>query len=222
MKKFSQVFISAYIIAAIFHLFSITAGYQLAEMVTKVLLMPLLMLYVFSESLSKKLLSLVFLALFLSWLGDIFLLKSETEMYFILGLGAFLFAHVAYLFAFRKLVYKTEKRKVGILSVLPFLIYAVVLIAFIFSSLGEMLVPVLAYAVAITAMGIASAMRKGRTNTYSFYLVLSGAISFILSDSGIAINRFHKPFDAAPVFIMLTYIIAQYNIATGCVVHLRQ
>jgi uncharacterized membrane protein YhhN len=185
--------------------------------------MPMLIVYVIAEMNGNvKPVLLLLLALLFSWAGDIFLLNSSTEMYFMLGLAAFLCAHVAYIFAFRKLSNKTEKRKINFLLWLPFIVFAVFLFIIIYPSLEDMLIPVLIYAVAITAMGIAAALRRGKTNHYSFIVVLSGAISFILSDSLIAINRFYNAFDNASLCIMLAYIIAQYNIAAGCLSHLRQ
>lgn len=223
MKNFSQLFLSGYLVAAIIHIFSLGAGYEIAGMVTKILLMPLLILYVLTEAEGhRKKVFLLIVALLFSWAGDVALLNSEKEMYFMIGLAAFLCAHIAYIFVFRKLSDNTVKAKPRYVYWIPFFVYAILLLLIVYPSLGDMLLPVLMYAIAISAMGIAAAERKNKTNTYSFILVLTGAVSFILSDSLIALNRFYKPLDFASIEIMLTYIIAQYNIAAGCLHHLRQ
>jgi uncharacterized membrane protein YhhN len=44
---------------------------------------------------------------------------------------------------------------------------------------------------------------------------IAGAVLFVLSDSLLAINKFHHPFPEAGLLIMLIYIMAQLFIVTG-------
>jgi uncharacterized membrane protein YhhN len=61
--------------------------------------------------------------------------------------------------------------------------------------------------------------RFGRTNAESFWLVFSGAVLFMASDSILAIDKFLKPVTYGGFLIMLTYIAGQYLIVTGLIRH---
>jgi uncharacterized membrane protein YhhN len=45
--------------------------------------------------------------------------------------------------------------------------------------------------------------------------VFVGAISFVVSDSLLAINKFYEPIERSSFLIMLTYLVAQYLIVVG-------
>jgi uncharacterized membrane protein YhhN len=62
-------------------------------------------------------------------------------------------------------------------------------------------------------MGIKAMERQ--TNSKSYLFVLIGAMTFIASDSLIAINKFAFKIPLSDVWIMATYIIAQYLIVEG-------
>lgn len=222
MKNISQIFLSAYLITAIVHIFSMISRYGIVEEISKILLMPLLMAYFISAGKGKgKLLVLPVLAILFSWFGDIALLTVFADKYFVPGLAAFLTAHILYLFTFRAYV-NGKGLKIKWIPALLFVLYAVFLSRLVYPGLGDLMVPVFFYAAAITSMGIAAFGRSGRTTQYSFLFVSAGAICFIISDSLIAVNKFYTSFSQAPILIMLTYIMAQYLIATGCMQHLWQ
>ena len=84
--------------------------------------------------------------------------------------------------------------------------------------LNDMKIPVMAYMVIISIMAILAGYRYQRINLLSFQLILAGAIFFIISDSLLAINKFVEPFLYSGVFIMATYMIAQYLITMGALV----
>jgi uncharacterized membrane protein YhhN len=44
-----------------------------------------------------------------------------------------------------------------------------------------------------------------------------GALLFVASDSILAINKFHTPFESATFFVMLTYGLAQLLLIVGIV-----
>jgi uncharacterized membrane protein YhhN len=85
----------------------------------------------------------------------------------------------------------------------------------LWEKLGTMQFPVAVYTTAITCMVIAALIRKP---TVSWYLpVVVGVILFMISDAGIAINKFGKQYGGANYFIMSTYMIAQYLIVRGVI-----
>jgi len=98
---------------------------------------------------------------------------------------------------------------------LPVIIYGVVLIGYLYKSLGDMRLPVIVYAVVILTMLSGAINRYNKVTSRSYNLVLAGAILFVLSDSMIAVNKFSYSIPSARIFIMTTYIIAQYLIVTG-------
>ena len=156
---------------------------------------------------------LTLLALVLSLLGDILLLFDNGDpKFFIAGLGSFLLAHIMYALVFLKKG-KPHKRIWIFLFVL--VAYGFGLFYMIEDGLGNMLLPVLLYIIAIFSMATAAFARKDRVAKISFYFVLIGALLFLLSDSFIAIARFHEPFQFSNISIMLTYGFAQLFIAFG-------
>jgi uncharacterized membrane protein YhhN len=161
---------------------------------------------------------LVNAALFFSLLGDVFLIFSDAQpIFFLLGLCASLMAHLVYIFLNLNLV-NTEDRKLKFKwHDLLFGIYGLFMFRFIRPDLGDIMIPALIYTVVICIMGITASKRWGRTDKTSFWFIMIGAFSFIISDSLLAINQFTNLFPLAGFFIMLTYILAQFMIVKGIV-----
>lgn len=151
---------------------------------------------------------LLFAALLLSAGGDIALALDEGQ-YFTIGLGFFLVAHIVYIVAFSR-DFKAQKSRIPIAVIL--VAYAVTIAIIMTDSLKEMLIPVYVYMVVITLMGIFAAFRGPKSK-----LVLYGALSFIVSDSILAINEFMVSVPASDYLVMLTYYLAQFLIIYGFV-----
>ncbi|WP_299123330.1 lysoplasmalogenase [uncultured Winogradskyella sp.] len=166
-----------------------------------------------SDSLSKPIKNLTISALVFSLLGDVLLMFTETsEHLFTLGLIAFLIAHIMYVLIFLK--HKNTKiSPVGFITLL--LIYATGLFYLLKDGLGAMLIPVVVYMLIILSMATSAFLRKNNVNTLSYNLVFAGAIFFMLSDSILAINKFHQPIPWSNISIMITYALAQYLIILG-------
>ncbi|HLO43500.1 MAG TPA: lysoplasmalogenase [Leadbetterella sp.] len=171
---------------------------------TKPLLMPILMFMAFQMGLKARNL---YLALFFSLLGDIFLMFGG-EIYFMMGLGSFLIAHLFYIWLFK------SDFQFNWLRALPFLIITSSYFLFIKSGIEQnLLLPVAIYCLVITFMGIFAASRK--TKQYSYFIVLLGSILFIISDSLIAFNKFYAPLRLSSLWVMSTYGLAQFLIVLG-------
>jgi uncharacterized membrane protein YhhN len=156
-------------------------------------------------------------ALVFSWLGDVTLeFQAKNDLFFMVGLSCFLIAQVIYLIAF----FSTKGENVlffkKIYLILPVILYGVFVIYILYDGLGDMKIPVIIYTAVILTMLTSALNREKKVNRNSYILVLVGAIFFILSDSILAINKFGYQFDLAGIANMLTYIIAQYLIAIGC------
>ncbi|MEZ4884136.1 MAG: lysoplasmalogenase [Chitinophagales bacterium] len=189
------------------------------EYITKPLLMFVLGIY-FHQSTPKPLSLLsktMLIALFFSWLGDVLLMfQKYSELYFLLGLVSFLFAHVCYIFAFTKTLKSTKgSTKIVGFAILIYFAIGIGLISYLKEGLGEMLIPVIIYSFTIILMNIMSASRYEKVSPSSFRWVMIGAISFLVSDSLIAIHKFHAPIAASGLWIMATYCLGQYLIVVG-------
>lgn len=161
---------------------------------------------------------LIFGGLLFSLAGDVALLFAGAGgTFFLLGLVFFLIAHIFYSIAFfRDYRYDSmASKKYGHLMLFIMAGFTIGFYIFIRPYLNEMKIPVMAYMVIISIMAIMAGYRYQRVNLLSFQLIITGAILFIVSDSLLAINKFVEPFISSGVFIMATYMIAQYLITMG-------
>jgi uncharacterized membrane protein YhhN len=170
---------------------------------TKPILLPVLILWYISSSRSEKIqLNVFFLAgLVLSFCGDLFLLFKWG---FLPGLGSFLLAHLFYIISFKK---KPQKR---IWKFWPIILslYASILLVFLFPYLKEMKIPVLIYAVVI------SAMMYNALKTHNRNLII-GALLFLISDTLLSVYIFFQPLIMLNLLVMTTYILAQWFLVRG-------
>ena len=150
------------------------------------------------------------IGLMFSVLGDILL--AWPEDLFVFGLSAFLVAHLAYLKA-----YLVDCRRLALLPLAVALIAGVSLLGVMASSgLGELLIPVCVYALAISAMLWRALARLGtQVPKKSAMLAAAGALIFVVSDSLIGIDRFVIKFSSAPYLIILFYWVGQWGIAAS-------
>ena len=166
-----------------------------------------------STHLLSKTRNLMLIALVFSLLGDVLLMfVHKSTNFFMGGLIAFLTAHIMYIFVFLK----NRNREINtILFTSILLIYGAAIFYFLHDGLGKLFIPVLVYMTIILLMVNTAFLRKGSVPITSYNLVLIGAILFMISDSLLAINKFHQPIYLAHVSIILTYALAQLFIVFG-------
>lgn len=166
-----------------------------------------------SQKLHKSVRILTSIALVCSLFGDVFLMfDDQNQLFFILGLVAFLIAHIFYVLVFLK---HRNTNKSPYLFITALILYANTLFYFIKSNLGDLLIPVVVYMLVILSMATTAFMRHQKVNSLSFSLVLLGAFFFLISDSLLSLNLFYKPLPIANISIMTTYALAQYLIVIG-------
>jgi uncharacterized membrane protein YhhN len=181
--------------------------------VTQDLLMPLLALSLVAATASPRsgLVRLVLVALGFSWLGDAAPDLASGDNAFLVMVGFFLLAQVAYIAALLPFRDRSIVRRAP-LAVVPYAAVFVALIALTREGAGSLLVPVIVYGLALTAMAVL-ATGLGRLAGWG------GAI-FMLSDALIAINAFTDlELPAHSVWVMLTYVLGQALIVLGVVAH---
>jgi len=207
-----------YAVSAAAVLLGLIFDQQAVYITAKPLLMITLGLYFFSATVGYPRWRVhVLAALVFSWAGDVFLISSD---WFIAGLVSFLIAHIFYIVAYQKTGAATGQLKA--VDIVKFVIYGAALIWFIYPGLGDLLVPVLIYALVLLGMGVWAHKRRGATSTASFKLVALGAILFAISDGLIAVNKFAYPIPAERILIMSIYISAQYLIVQGLIQHMEK
>jgi len=138
-----------------------------------------------------------------SLIGDIFLMLPTDK--FIQGLAAFLVAHIFYIIAFSSGF--GPYFEIGYL--IPAVIYAVIFLWVILPKTGSMKLPVLIYAlVLLVFMWQATGRYYYLAETSALYVFI-GAVLFVISDSILAYARFVKNFRLSQLIILLTYWGAQ-------------
>lgn len=192
----------------------------------KPLIMPSLGLYYLLSVKWNGLTALVLLAIVFSFLGDSFLMyDSLDQLYFMLGLGSFLLAHIFYAIAYGRHVTETEDDSLTnvhlIRMALPVVLAGTGLVVILYPVLGDLRLPVIVYALVLMVMVLKALFRYKKTSPASFMLVAAGAVFFMISDSLLAINKFLEPITGAAYYIMGTYIAAQILIIQGLIRHVR-
>ncbi|MET4781961.1 lysoplasmalogenase [Glaciihabitans sp. UYNi722] len=201
-----------YLVIAVVHLASLLVASTAVSTSTKPLLMPALLLgFLWALRRARSELALIVsLAILFSWLGDI-LLGTPGDVGFLLGLGSFFLAHVAYLVVFLR---PLRRRRVTRLAALLTLWWAA-LIAVLAPHLGTLLVPVALYGLVLGAMASAALACNG--------WIAGGALLFLVSDTLLALKLFLPGFVFWQIdfVIMLLYVAAQGLIAFGAVQSMR-
>ena len=177
---------------------------ELPRKVSKIFIIPLLMLGLI---LSKTYNPLLYIGLILGWIGDIFLIFTGKKKFFIVGAISFALGHLSYIFATMILFFKKYS-----LSSVPFWIYIVLtIVAIVFILLTTFKIKkhmgLLSYLGAfyfyILVVALLTSYLTGK------YILSIGFAVFMISDSILSIARFAHPIKRQHFYIMSTYIAAQ-------------
>lgn len=212
-------FKSLFFVAVTVEIGSLIFSWDEIHILIKPLLIFFLLFYYFQASASVN--KVFVTALVFCWLGDVLLLFDQMDDFFMAGLASFMIAHLLLIISYRQFRYSvdgfegTQKFRLSF----PIILAGSGLIVVLYPKLGDLKMPVLAYALILTVMVLQSIFRLGRTSTKSFWLVFAGAVSFMISDSLLAINKFYQPISNASVWIMATYLTAVYLIVQGVIAH---
>lgn len=125
---------------------------------------------------------LMFLGLFFSLLGDVFLVIEGFDIFFILGVFSFACAHISYTIAFFQFGKMSKANLILTIIFFSFLLYLMSNKEWV--DLGQMKPMILGYAVLLSLMAAKSfsALKYYRENPYFVTLTILGAILFFISD----------------------------------------
>ena len=173
---------------------------------------PLLMvtLFWYYNTHKKQTNNYFLLGLFFSFLGDI-LLMGKGQLFFVLGLLFFLTAHVFYIILVSKNLIKIKLNQLVIASI-PYVAFFIVLLNILYDSLGVMKIPVIIYAITISIFGVFSLLLYLQKKTKARLILVIGVVTFVISDTVLALNLFYKSQTYFPLLIMMTYVTAQFLI----------
>jgi uncharacterized membrane protein YhhN len=153
---------------------------------------------------------LIFVALVLSWLGDVLLIPKGAKRAFLAGLVAFLGGHVAYAAAFISLGLDPT---VTAVTAVPLAIVAATVGQYLVRSAPEKLrMPVVGY---IAVISIMVATAAGAVGAGASALVVVGAVIFYFSDLGVARDRFVQKSFWNKLVLLPLYYAAQLIFATS-------
>jgi uncharacterized membrane protein YhhN len=188
---------------------------------TKPLLIPILMALVLVSTPPSQNRNWMLLALFFSFAGDVFLLfEYKNAALFIPGLVSFLLTHILYILYFLSIKpIKTSLLKTAPYLALLIVLYGFLLIYILFPHLAALKIPVIIYASIIMSMLLCSLHIYNRVKKSAGILFIAGALFFVLSDSLLAVNKFHTSLQHFSFIIMITYCGAQWLIVRGFIVH---
>lgn len=187
------------------------------QFISKPLLIPVLMYWLYKNSAGIPGKHLLLTGLFFSWLGDVFLLfEYKISGFFIAGLICFLITHILYIRYFLSI----RSENGSLLKKNPALIvavtgYGIALVYLLFPHLGELTIPVMVYAAVICIMLLCSLHIYHKVNAAAAKSFIFGATLFVISDSVLAVNKFYTVLPLGGVLIMLTYCAAQFFIVKG-------
>ncbi|WP_428819479.1 lysoplasmalogenase [Microbulbifer sp. MCCC 1A16149] len=153
--------------------------------------------------------ALALAALAFSATGDV-LLAIEFPNHFLFGLGAFLLAQLTYAGNFLRGAQASSRHFA--LRGAAVVLAALLLARQVLPAAGEMALPVVFYIMAIVTMALSAAAHRSGSS-----LLFAGAVTFMVSDALIALNRFVAPVAMAGTWIMLTYYLAQALLVLGLV-----
>ena len=204
---------------ALFHLLAIYQEFIWVERLTKPMIVGVLLYQYYRRTkvraaFDKKILA----GLIWSWIGDVALMcVAIRPTFFLVGLVAFLIGHIAYITAFKEDIKSGGKRPIWLISLAMayFITHGLLFYIILYPSLGALRAPVAVYSIVIAVMAIFAWMRSIKTSDWGYWLVAIGAWFFVISDTILAVNKFVEQLPHAGLWIMATYILAQYGIATG-------
>jgi uncharacterized membrane protein YhhN len=142
--------------------------------------------------------------------------QQNDQLFFLLGLSAFLIAHIFYVVFFHSVRVK-EGVKGNLWLLVIVVIYYAVLITFLSPYLADMKLPVRIYGIVISFMFMLAMHMLFIKNKIAGQWMMTGALLFVISDSVLAVNKFYQSFELAGVVIMLTYGLAQLFIVEGAI-----
>lgn len=197
------------VILFLFGLWTDTFSLRLATKPLPVLMMAMMVFFYRKDTIGR----IVCAALVASAIGDV-LLELTFPGAFVSGMIAFLIGHLLYAYAFVR-----QSPIAAVSYFVPYLAWGGCMGWLVWGGLGPLKIPVLVYmSVIVVMMWRATVLvmyqrQKHARTAWWIWAVLCGALFYGLSDSLIALNKFHHKMENVRPAISLTYWAGQGLIA---------
>jgi uncharacterized membrane protein YhhN len=223
MKPFIQKFgITIYVLVLMLHLFAQLLGYTSIQYGSKLVLLPLLMLYFYAQPFfvtAPNTKYLILIGLFGSFLGDAFLLSDAL---FIPGMIAFMTTHIFNIIFFSKIYGLKQPKSTAFKVSSSLLLFFCWFIYFqLKTAIGPLIYPILVYMalICLAALMAIHVSNNKPTKMIANLFWTPGMLFFIASDTVLAFNKFswsmQSPIDNIGIVTMATYGIAQLLLVKG-------
>ncbi len=203
-------------ISILFLLLEIEIGFY----ITKPFIVLILIIYLFKKfkELQHKLIPLLMVATFFSFLGDVLLLITIDEaMFKLFGICTFTVAQAAYAILYYLSTKNKKLKNIALYQRWPeFLAVGITILTviMIYPSLGDFAVLGLIYAF-ITSLTIIFALnRRFFVDSKSFWFTFSGVISFFISDALMGDDLFFTKI-WTHAMVMIFYVIGHFLVING-------
>jgi uncharacterized membrane protein YhhN len=212
------------LVAAVFDWLAIIKKTQRVKYITKPLVIVLLLIWFYAITGFRSQGFLFALALIFSGLGDIFLMLPAGV--FLLGLGAFFAAHLAYIAAFNPTL--PTSPLVAVILVVALIVVSIFFFtqirAGIIRTRGAHRLRVLSgmYCFILTIMAV-SALSTLTRPEWMFAHALqaaAGGVLFFTSDTLLAYDRFVKPMKYGRLAVRVTYHLGQILLISAAAMHI--
>lgn len=207
----TRILVAVGVLSAIAFLGALEASWRSLSLATKAIPVLCMLVWVVRVGVPSSYRAWIIPGLGFSALGDI-LLEIPANL-FLYGLLSFLIAHLCYIAA-----YLSRRKALDVLHAWPFWGYGVAMFVFLlyYGKMGALMIPVGVYTFVICSMlWRASSLYRADLPRGTVHAAFWGALLFALSDSTIALNKFHAPVPGARYIIMLLYWIGQTGIAAS-------
>lgn len=208
--------IVVYFLVLIVHCFSIYLETETLRVVTKLLLVPILAVWLIAQK-GTAFSVVVYLGLLSCFAGDVLLLFTG-ELFFLTGMLCFIKAHVFNSVYFIKLQDPRHSRmREAYAAAVILILLSVVVFVVLNPYLGIFRIPVLVYMLIISIMAIlaANTAANGSVRRIAIRYFIPGAALFVISDAVLAINKFMAQQPMLNIIVMATYGGALYFMVKG-------
>ncbi len=200
-----------FLILSFFHIFCIYVNKKKGIIFTKPLLIPtLLLFYIFYSPYQHY---CIIIALFCGFLGDVFLMWTKKQSCVLIGLIFFLIGHIFYIITFIQNIYYFPIY--SLIFSIPYILFIILILKNIILYMKEMMIPGIIYLSVIVVMSYFAFLRFRNVSFTSFILPFLGSILFIVSDTILSYDLFIKQKKHHKIYVMTTYLLAQFLIIYG-------
>lgn len=207
-----------FLTVTILHLVFCFLHQEYLRKITKVLIIPLLALFLYASGVGYH---IIYLALAFGWLGDIVLLVDDDFTPICIGTGLFYIGHIFYCIAMNNIIGGIHWVFYIILPV----VFALFIVAWYFlkkKQMGKQTIFFGCYAYILATLALFGVLAAIKVNI-SYLFVTLGAILFIISDTFLSDGFYQEADKRMKLYnfvVMATYIAAQFAIIAAFILNL--